>query len=79
MRYNQSHVGMVHYCSYWQKYSLILNVGDFWITELDAFNEINSRVHKIRIHCTPLARGDRFYTVQEFYQLLKDKEELCLN
>lgn len=73
LRYLPEHVGMVHYCSYWGKYSLVLEVDGYFVTELDGFGEVNhTNEHRLRHHCTSLKPNDRFYTVAEFAELIKE-------
>ena len=68
--YSNDNIGMIHWSAYWDTYSLILSVNDRNITELDSFGRINDTDgHKIRTHCTRLSKKDRFYTIQEFFQL----------
>lgn len=75
MNYSKKHVGMIRYCSYWRKYSLILDVNGMWVTELDAFGEVNhGNAHKTRKHCTALSSKDKFYTVSEFNQLVNSNK-----
>tara|TARA_R100001530_G_scaffold100685_1_gene70010 strand:+ start:131 stop:376 length:246 start_codon:yes stop_codon:yes gene_type:complete len=71
MEYTKDHIGMVHWCSYWSTYCLVLNVDGDNITELDSFGKINeSSNHKIRRHHTALHKRDKFYTVEQFYNLI---------
>ena len=70
--WNKEHIGMVHWSSYWSVYSLVLDVdSDGVITELDSFGEINhSDRHRIRTHNTVLSEKDKFYTMEQFYNLI---------
>ena len=75
-RWSPEHVGMVRYSSYWGKYSLVLHVDGFWVTELDGFAGVNQHPTnaQVRNHCTPPEREDKFLTVAEFYaQVIESK------
>ena len=66
--YSTEHIGMIHWCNYWDKYSLIIDVNEENISELDSFGSINkTNEHKIRTHSTRLDKKDKFYTVEEFF------------
>jgi len=71
MKYTKEHIGMIHWSSYWGTYCLVLDVDGDDVTELDSFGKINeSSNHKIRKHRTALDDGDKFYTIEEFYNLI---------
>ena len=75
--YKKKWVGMIKWSYYWQKYSLILEIGDNSVTELDGFAGINhngdaatskTNGHKIRTHRTLIDSKDKIYTIDEFYR-----------
>ena len=67
--YSKEHIGMIHWSAYWDKYSLVVDVSDKYVSELDSFGIINyPNNHSIRRHWTKLSDKDKFYTVQEFFQ-----------
>lgn len=72
---SKEHIGMIRYCSYWRKYCLILNVDpDGIVAELDGFGDVyHGNTHTVRYHRTHLSYGDKLYTIDEFYQLIKPK------
>ena len=71
MKWDKSHVGMIHYSDYWKRYSLILNVSDDGtVTCLDEFNIHGYRNHAIRSHATKIDKRDRLMTVAEFFSEL---------
>lgn len=80
-RWNKSHVGMIHRSSYWGTYALILdvNIERGEITELDKFGGINRGKGQVRKHGTQLDEDDVFFTVSEYFELLKSGEVLSLN
>ena len=75
--YKKKWVGMIKWSYYWQKYSLILEIGDNSVTELDGFAGINhngdaatskTNGHKVRTHHTVIHPKDEIYTIDEFYR-----------
>jgi len=71
--YSDEHIGMVHRCSYWGTYSLVLDVNDKDVTVLNSFGTINdSDGHDVCTHQTRLSEKDKFYTVQDFFKLNKE-------
>jgi len=71
MKYTKEHIGMIHWSFYWSKYSLILDVDGDEVVELDSFGKINeSTNHKIRRHHTALDRRDKFFPVENFYNVI---------
>ena len=65
--YTNEMIGMVHYCAYWRSYSLILNVTNGWVTELDSFDGNERREPYTRRHITALSPDDKIMTVAEYY------------
>lgn len=68
-QYNQAMIGMIHYCAYWRSYSLILDVTDGWVTELDSFSGTQTEL-RTRRHLTSLSPSDKIMTVAEYYARL---------
>lgn len=72
---NTADVALIHYCSYWRSYCLILKVDDSGLVlELDSFRK-NSKVGKtpvIREHRTWLRYGDKLFTIAEFAEMSFD-------
>jgi len=80
LTWNKSHVGMIHWNSYWLKFSLVLSVREIGthskiheVRELDYFGTSCSPL-TVREHVTPLRSDDRFYTVEEFNDLISNGE-----
>lgn len=75
MNWMQSHVGLIHWNSYWKTYSLVLSVSFVdGIVELDNFGGINYGSAVVRHHNTALNKNDKFYTIKEFSEMVQSKQ-----
>ncbi len=76
LRWVPGDVGLVHYSAYWGRYSLVLNVNGYTVTELDGFAGVNQHPTnaQVRTHQTPPDKGDKFLTVAEFYAQVIDSK-----